>query len=636
MPETVANASICDARSGLTHTPGGRYAFVGNIATGVLGTGGHGTVLLGRHVESGEMVAIKVVSTASAKVAIANIATEIAAQGTIRHRHVVELKETIVDLDKKKVFMVLELCRGGELFDRIAECGKLQEYTAQRYMHQICLALEECHRSSVFHRDLKPENILLSEDDEVKVADFGLAAMMAQHERASACDGGGLYLRHTAVGSLMYAAPEVVICGSVFDTRDGYAADKADVWSLGIMMYAMLTGSLPYQLAHPLKCQRYAAMAKLGGFRAFAAEIPALHLSPAAVELLNVMLEPSPQRRASISQVVGAEWFAHLRRAAPAPPPPIAAADKWSILLTDPPTPSVSARSPSSSPQTPPPSEAAAAPAAVSGKRKVSAVFQRLEGASAGDAAGGAEPPTRQRRGSKESVAGSDGARSDEARTEATAEAGGAAGGAGSLGGLAEFDGDSAADGVNSLLTRTLGWVSMPFEKERMMGEVTTALDKLGVKYAVTRGELTDVVEVSAPPTVDGSLASPGATAAAAAAAASANGGSGGDGGCGSRSGDGDGDGDGDGEGSGASSTGEYVEGQLTVQVQIQTRAATAAGGTAESALHFARRRGGFVQFHTFYRMMREELTGVNKWAKKLGRYEYDRTEHGVASPAAH
>jgi len=633
MAETApARASICDARSGLTHTPGGRYAFVGNVATGVLGTGGHGTVLLGRHVESGEMVAVKVVSTATAKIAIANIATEIAAQGTIRHRHVVELKETIVDLDKKKVFMVLELCRGGELFDRIAECGKLHEPTAQRYMHQICLALEECHRSNVFHRDLKPENILLSEDDEVKVADFGLAAMMAQHERASACDGGGLYLRHTAVGSLMYAAPEVVICGSVFDTRDGYAADKADVWSLGIMMYAMLTGSLPFQLAHPLKCQRYAAMAKLGGFRAFAAEIKALDLSPAAVELLSMMLEPSPQRRASISQVLGAEWFAHLRRAAPAPPPPIAFADKWSIMLTDPPTPSVSARSPTSSPETPPPSEAAAPPPAVSGKRKASAVFQRLEGT---DGAAGAEPPVRQRRGSKESVAGSDGARSDEARTEATAEAGSAAGGGSSaLGVLADFDGDSAADGVNSLLTRTLGWVSMPFEKERMMGEVTTALDKLGVKYAVTRGELTDVVEVAAPPPVDAALASPGAAAAAAAAAVAVHtiGGSGGSSGGGS----------GEGDGGGASSAGgEYVEGQLTVQVQIQTRAASAAGGPAESALHFARRRGGFVQFHTFYRMMREELNGINKWEKKLGRYEldryeYDRAEHGVASPTAH
>ena len=77
------------------------------------------------------------------------------------------------------------------------------------------------------------------------------------------------------------------------------------------------------------------------------------------------------------------------------------------------------------------------------------------------------------------------------------------------------------------------------------------------------------------------------------------------------------------------------------MQVQIQTRAASAAGGPAESALHFARRRGGFVQFHTFYRMMREELNGINKWEKKLGRYEldryeYDRAEHGVASPTAH
>merc|ERR1719408_920253 len=133
----------------------------------------------------------------------------------------------------------MELCYGGELFDRIAESGKLDDSTARQYLVQAAAAIAHCHAQNVFHRDLKPENILLDANNTVKVADFGLAAL-AHRVREDAS-----FLQHTKCGSLMYAAPEVLLSSA----ESGYDAAKADVWSLGIILYSMLSGALPFRVA---------------------------------------------------------------------------------------------------------------------------------------------------------------------------------------------------------------------------------------------------------------------------------------------------------------------------------------------------------------------------------------------------
>ena len=156
------------SRGATTHTPDGAYKFeLGPL--GALGSGAHGVVRLARHVESGEMVAIKVMPTA----VMGAVAKELVAMAKVDHPNIVRLLGTQVDLDRKRVYMVMELCQGGELFDRIAECGKLEEDQARQYLVQMALAIEHCHGLNVYHRDLKPENILLSQQDKVKIADFG-------------------------------------------------------------------------------------------------------------------------------------------------------------------------------------------------------------------------------------------------------------------------------------------------------------------------------------------------------------------------------------------------------------------------------------------------------------------------------
>lgn len=126
------------------------------------------------------------------------------------------------------IFMVIECVSAGELFDYIVKRGKLPEGEARHLFRQLICAVEYCHWHGVAHRDLKPENILLDEHGNVKVADFGL----------SNCMRDGLFL-YTSCGSPNYAAPEVI-------SAQPYPGPEVDVWSCGVILYALLCGSLPF------------------------------------------------------------------------------------------------------------------------------------------------------------------------------------------------------------------------------------------------------------------------------------------------------------------------------------------------------------------------------------------------------
>ena len=140
-----------------------------------------------RHVSTGEYVAVKVMPSAG----ITSLVKELTAYSRLNHPNICKLKGTQVDTERQLVYMVMELCSGGELFDRIAECGKLDEEVARRYFWQMASALAHCHERSVYHRDLKPENMLLDASDAVKIADFGLAAVVTQHQQRSSGAGAG-------------------------------------------------------------------------------------------------------------------------------------------------------------------------------------------------------------------------------------------------------------------------------------------------------------------------------------------------------------------------------------------------------------------------------------------------------------
>ena len=133
--------------------------------------------------------------------------------------------------DKAYRYLVLEYVEGGELFNYISGNGKLPEYEAVRIFRQIIAGLSYCHSFNICHRDLKPENILLDRDGNVKIVDFGMAALQPRHNWL-----------FTPCGSFHYACPEVIM-------GKPYRGDKADIWASGVVLFAMLTGFLPFDSA---------------------------------------------------------------------------------------------------------------------------------------------------------------------------------------------------------------------------------------------------------------------------------------------------------------------------------------------------------------------------------------------------
>jgi len=270
-------------------TPDGKYR-IDCSEIGLLGSGAHGVVRIAQHVDTLEYVAMKITPLSVVK----SSCKEVTALTRLNNAHIVQLLGVQVDMHAEKVYMVMELCQGGELFDRIAECGGLAEDEAKRYFAQTLHALAHCHENRVYHRDLKPENILLDADDNAKVADFGLAAVY----RHVAGDAGG-YLQHTKVGSVMYAAPEVLTSTAAM----GYDAACADMWSLGVILFSMLSGTLPFTCAAASKCKRYAAVLTHG----IGVMCPE-HLSPQVTQLLGRLLHPDPGQRITPQEALQSEW----------------------------------------------------------------------------------------------------------------------------------------------------------------------------------------------------------------------------------------------------------------------------------------------------------------------------------------
>ncbi|KAG7387548.1 hypothetical protein PHYPSEUDO_013942 [Phytophthora pseudosyringae] len=179
------------------------------------------------------------------------------------HENVLRLDEALelVQESKCTTFLVLELAGGGELFDRIKlDCGTDEE-TARLYFRQLTSGVAFCHNSGVCHRDLKPENLLLADNEEhstLKIADFGLSAIFAftDNDASGGANGNGvdqpaIRRLRSVVGSPHYVAPEVLM-----DAGQGYDGAKADAWSIGIILYAMIAGNLPFG-KDLLKCVRY-------------------------------------------------------------------------------------------------------------------------------------------------------------------------------------------------------------------------------------------------------------------------------------------------------------------------------------------------------------------------------------------
>lgn len=247
-----------------------------------LGVGTFGKVKIGEHQLTKHKVAVKILNRQKIKSldVVGKIRREIQNLKLFRHPHVIKLYQVIST--PTDIFMIMEYVSGGELFDYIVKHGKLQEHEARRFFQQIISGVDYCHRHMIVHRDLKPENLLLDHNMHVKIADFGLSNMMMDGE----------FLR-TSCGSPNYAAPEV-ISGKL------YAGPEVDIWSCGVILYALLCGTLPFDDEHvPSLFKKI----KSGIF-----PIPE-YLNTSVVSLLCQMLQIDPMKRASIEDIKKHEWF---------------------------------------------------------------------------------------------------------------------------------------------------------------------------------------------------------------------------------------------------------------------------------------------------------------------------------------
>nr|QSH71632.1 CBL-interacting protein kinase [Hedychium coronarium] len=203
----------------------------------LLGRGASAKVYHARHLPSGHSVAIKVFPkprrTAAASASSADsFIREISALRRLRHRHILRLREVLAS--RSTVYLVLDFAKGGQLFSCVEDRGRLPEDLSRRLFRQLISAVAYSHSRGVFHRDLKPENLLLDDAGDLKVSDFGFAALRPSSDRDQ--------LLHTQCGTPAYVSPEI-LSGK---QRDGYDGAKADIWSCGVILFVLNAGYLPF------------------------------------------------------------------------------------------------------------------------------------------------------------------------------------------------------------------------------------------------------------------------------------------------------------------------------------------------------------------------------------------------------
>ncbi|KAG6770813.1 hypothetical protein POTOM_026511 [Populus tomentosa] len=262
-----------------------RHVIFGKYEMGrLLGKGTFAKVYYGKHLVTGESVAIKVISKDQVKKEgmMEQIQREISVMRLVRHPNIVELKEVMAT--KTKIFFIMEYVRGGELFAKVAK-GRLKEEAARKYFQQLISAIDYCHSRGVYHRDLKPENLLLDEDENLKISDFGLSALPEQFRQ----DG----LLHTQCGTPAYVAPEVL-------RKKGYDGSKADIWSCGVILYVLLAGFLPFQDENVMKMYRKVFKAEY--------QFPPW-FSTDSKRLISRLLVADPEKRITIPAIMRNHWF---------------------------------------------------------------------------------------------------------------------------------------------------------------------------------------------------------------------------------------------------------------------------------------------------------------------------------------
>ncbi|KAM6155938.1 testis-specific serine/threonine-protein kinase 1-like [Rhynchocyon petersi] len=212
---------------------------------------------------------------------------EIEILAMLNHHSIVKTYE-IFETSDGKVYIVMELGVQGDLLELIKTRGALHEDEARKKFHQLSSAIKYCHDLDVVHRDLKCENLLLDKDFNIKLSDFGFSKRCLQD------DNGRLILSKTFCGSAAYAAPEVL-------QGIPYQPKVSDIWSLGVILYIMVCGSMPYDDSNIKRMLRIQKEHRVNFPRS-------KHLTGECKDLIYRMLQPDVNRRLHIDEILSHSW----------------------------------------------------------------------------------------------------------------------------------------------------------------------------------------------------------------------------------------------------------------------------------------------------------------------------------------
>uniref|UniRef100_A0A667FIB7 MAP/microtubule affinity-regulating kinase 3 n=1 Tax=Lynx canadensis TaxID=61383 RepID=A0A667FIB7_LYNCA len=246
-----------------------------------IGKGNFAKVKLARHILTGREVAIKIIDkTQLNPTSLQKLFREVRIMKILNHPNIVKLFE-VIETDKT-LYLIMEYASGGEVFDYLVAHGRMKEKEARAKFRQIVSAVQYCHQKRIVHRDLKAENLLLDADMNIKIADFGFSNEFTVGSKLD-----------TFCGSPPYAAPEL------FQGKK-YDGPEVDVWSLGVILYTLVSGSLPFD-GQNLKELRERVLR--GKYR-----IP-FYMSTDCENLLKRFLVLNPIKRGTLEQIMKDRWI---------------------------------------------------------------------------------------------------------------------------------------------------------------------------------------------------------------------------------------------------------------------------------------------------------------------------------------
>jgi len=248
-----------------------------------LGQGTYGKVKWAVNTVTGLEVAIKIMKPQELKDK-SDIEREINILKLLKHPNIVDLYEVLHD-DQGKIYLVLELITGGELFDFIVARGRVKEREAKRLFRQMISAVEYCHGNLIVHRDLKPENLLLDGEGNIKINDFGFSNVIKPGKLFS-----------TFCGSPLYAAPEIFLAKE-------YTGPEVDIWSMGVILYVLVFGQLPWAVGKDGRVD------DLDSLLHAKYEIPrGTDVTHDCIDLISRMIVPKRKKRITIEEIRMHKW----------------------------------------------------------------------------------------------------------------------------------------------------------------------------------------------------------------------------------------------------------------------------------------------------------------------------------------